>query len=785
MLIELGIRICEAVQRTWEADDRAPRGTARRLAPYTVRVQADGTVSSDDIGLTDNEVDEGDPTAVYKAPEATEGYCGIGSDVFVIAAILFEMATGEPLFKGRRAASGDQLTKGLARRLESVGIPGGLDRRIEGFGTMLQKCLQLDRTHRYPNPVAVARRLEQLRRDARIASVDLAEFLAKGSTPALEVEEAPAAEPVAEPAPPPRPEQHWSLAGSTPGAATDAYSLQEHSLDDRVEATRADPWHTDLESEEQIRERMDQRRMTPVERTGNLKPVTEEPTMAAAVRWFLGRVLLVLTLVLCVVIAIAYFGFFPGGTERQIASAWGSLPEVLRESVPQGWVTGAQAWWVDRPAQDVGHPVGAWTLRRMPEHWRRELALEPPTPPVTAGSPLGEGIVASVEGWSEPKAIEQAGFGRLKLTVDVAGRPRGGNVVVRASRRDGGGDPVEWTADTGQELPPAHYDLELVYREAAAAEDLVGRVSGAVVNAGHATTYIVRLDAPYGFVASEFHLLPDGEFEGGDVTRQVTLAGWPETGDEPIGPPTFELPAGPLIGLTAGLWRLRAVLQEEGRGPSEAWFTDVRVDKNDRTLLRRLDMRRGEVLSPEGPGLRVAASNFGADVSDHATVYVFPAGTAAGNAVATASAPAAHYFDVPIGTWDVQVVYAPDPNEPSFRGVEVLERVVIDPGQVVRRTAELALPVAFVDVRVTDDGEDLSEEVRVLGLNPGADFEGATRLFDTEGPGEHAVHPGEYDVYVQVTIEGAWRRTVFKKVRLTAGDTWKQRLDVAHAVWVE
>ncbi len=784
VLIELGIRICEAVQRTWDNDDQAPGGTERELMPCTIFVGLDGSVSAEDIGLSDLEATAGDPSAVYKAPESIEGHGGIGADVFVLTAILFEMATGEPLFKGRRAESGEQMTKGLQRRLSAVGIPNGLDRRIGGFGSFLQRGLQLDRRHRYPNPVAMGRQLKLIRNDATIDPVDLAEFFA--SSPAGEAEPAPEAEVLSveletEDKPP---EPQWTLAAeSVPG--TNPFNIQEAALDDRVEAARADPWQSDDETEQDIVKRMTARRLTPVERTGQHKLPEEEPTFMGAVRWFIGRVLLVLLLVCCILFAIGYFGCFPGGTERIVASGWERVPEAVRESVPESWVTGVQGWWAERPGQEVGRGVGGWALGVMPEDWRRTLAEEPPTPPPTAGTPTADGVVASVEGWIEPVADGGDGSGRLKLTIDYAGRARGSRVAVVATRADGTGEPIEWTAESAQALPASHYDLALRYQESTVTEPLVGTIAGVVVAAGHATTYVVGLDAPYGFLDAEIALPAEGDFEGGDVTRQVTLSGWPETGERPTEPPAWSLPAGPLIGLEPGVWRVRAVLEEEGRAPSVAWFSDVRVAKGDRTLVRRTDMRRGEPLDPTGPGVRIAATNYGEDVSESTVVFVFAAGANRGGAVAAAQGPAGYYFDVPIGTWDIQLVYTPDPTDPSLRATRLLERVVIDPGQIVRRTEEMNLAVSFVDVRVTAGDEDLSDEVRVLGLNPGASFEGATRLFDTEGPGAHAVHPDTYDVYVQVTVDGVWRTAAFKDVELGAGATWKRRLDAATVRWMD
>ncbi len=777
VVVELGFRICEAVDEAWRVDLGSAEPADRELQPGTIYITGDGWIPIGDLGLSDLEAVHGDPTAVYRAPETLEGHGDHPTaDVFVIGAILYEMATGDPLFAGRRAASGDSLTSGLQLRLSVAGVPDKLDELVKGLGKVVLRCLQLDRSERWPEAGVVGRALQKVQKHSGLDRPDLAAFLA------TEPEEMDEPEPAAdhgieiafgEPEPPPPPAGGGLTALSAEEPAS-PFSLQDEVFDDEEEAAKPDPWAVD-ETEEELVARVGARRLTPMERQKELLD-EDEPTFGKAVKWFIKRVVLVIFLLLLLAFGLAWLGLFPGGTERQAARAWEAIPEGVRGVVPDGWVVGFQTWWVDRPAQDVATPVGQWMLGWMPENMSDALAEEPPTPPPVPGDPELEGIVTGVEGWISPEEGVPPEQGKLTLGLDVGGRARGEKVRVVATSEDGA-TTGEGAGDQPLMLPPGIWDVELIYRESEYTEELRGRLRGVHTTGGWATHFSVKLDAPIGFVKGSF------EREGDDL-EGVRLEAWPEPiEDLPEGDPAWVGDADTLSGIGAGRWLFRATLEEEGRAAASRWFPDVLVDKGERALVQYSAFPRGELLNPTGPGVRIATTNQRRDVSDRSQVFVFSTGVDVHNAVAIARGPAAYYFDVPAGTWDIQVVFQPDPTNPSFRAEKVLEKVVVPDDGVVRETVEFGLPLAEVKVRVRHQEVDVSSSMKVEVIKAGASFEGATRAVDADGAGPHPIEPGTWDVYLELELDDGKLRARFRDVKLKAGDLWEQRLNSTDPVW--
>jgi hypothetical protein len=822
MVLELGIRICDAADEAWRQDLADPEGLERDLHPSTIHLRSDGEIPIVDFGLSDMTQVEGDPSAVYRSPEALEGFGGTrAADVFVLGAILYEMTSGQPLFAGRRAASGDSLTKGLERRLKAVGIPDALDEQVNGLGKVLDRALRLDHAERWPDPGVLGQALRKVQQHSGFYATDAAEFLA--SDPAALVPDEPELPELPDlpdlpepPPPPPTPEPppfgiELSMADDGPADEPvdfgddklSAYSIDEVLIDKAEESAKIDPWAEDLDDEESIRARMSHRRLTPVDADPARKTVKkDEPTFGKAVRWFLKRVVLAILAVLLLALAVAWLGVFPGGTERQVTRAWEAIPEGARDVVPEGWVTGLQAWWVDRPAKDVGRGFGAWLLGVMPEDWAQEMAEEAPTPIPTPGDPTVEGVVVRAEGWISMEEGLPEGEGKVSFGVELGGRARGekvrlvarpaaATVAVAAVADDDDSAASDATppaepntappaaAARGDEemlLPDGFYDLELTYRESEYTEEYTGWIRGIRAAGNHATHFSVTMEAPIGFVKASF------ERDDDDVTERVKLQGWPEPVDEaPVGDPTFVADAGAMFAVPAGRYRIKASVHDEGRAPAISWFEEVRVEVGERIQVRKTDMGLGELLDPTGPGIRIAAENHGRDVADRSQVLVFPTGADPSTAVAVAKGPAAYYFDVPTGTWDVQVVYQPNPADPQFRAEKLLAGVVVAEGAVVRQTVQMELPVAELKVRVRTEDEDLSEGLRVVVIKAGASFEGATRALDGDGAGPHPVAPGTWDIYLlhdEQKLEG-----VFRDVELSSGQRWQKGLLTTDPLW--
>jgi serine/threonine-protein kinase len=160
---ELTLDLARAVQHAHQ------RGILHRdLKPANVLLTEDGTPKITDFGLARRlDVDQGDTrtgavlgTPSYMAPEQAEGRVhdlGPAADVYGLGAILYELLTGRPPFKGTTVLE----TLEQVRALDPVhprALQPLLPRDLE---TICLKCLEKEPAHRYPSAEAMADDLQR------------------------------------------------------------------------------------------------------------------------------------------------------------------------------------------------------------------------------------------------------------------------------------------------------------------------------------------------------------------------------------------------------------------------------------------------------------------------------------------------------------------------------------------------------------------------------------------------------------------------------------------------
>jgi WD40 repeat protein/tRNA A-37 threonylcarbamoyl transferase component Bud32 len=146
----------------------------RDLKPANVMLTSDGVPKIADFGLAKQLTEEGPTqteailgTPSYMAPEQASGKAravGPATDQYALGAILYELLTGQPPFRGETKID----TLEQVRTQEPV-PPRRLNPRVpRDLNTICQKCLQKEPHRRYPTALALAEDLQRFLADKPI-----------------------------------------------------------------------------------------------------------------------------------------------------------------------------------------------------------------------------------------------------------------------------------------------------------------------------------------------------------------------------------------------------------------------------------------------------------------------------------------------------------------------------------------------------------------------------------------------------------------------------------------
>jgi len=171
-VIEMGIAISEGLHHAHELTvDGAPANLVHRdLKPSNVLVTREGLVKVMDFGIakvadagmhTATGVAKGTPA--YMAPEqAAAKPVDRRADLWALGAILYEMASGEPLLQGKTVIEMMMQLLKLPDRLSAPDAMDAVERCVPGLGAVTARLLSAEPIDRYPDALAIADALRNL-----------------------------------------------------------------------------------------------------------------------------------------------------------------------------------------------------------------------------------------------------------------------------------------------------------------------------------------------------------------------------------------------------------------------------------------------------------------------------------------------------------------------------------------------------------------------------------------------------------------------------------------------
>lgn len=173
-LSEIAVQICDGLAHAHSArrDGREIGLVHRDLKPSNVLVSREGHVKVADFGVAKAHFDSSAATGAgvakgtpaYMSPEQARGLSvDRRSDIFCLGAVLYWMACGRVLFRGRTAAAAGAAILNVDKWLKQHAILNEVEDKVPGLGAILGRALHKDPARRYPDARTMAADLELMR----------------------------------------------------------------------------------------------------------------------------------------------------------------------------------------------------------------------------------------------------------------------------------------------------------------------------------------------------------------------------------------------------------------------------------------------------------------------------------------------------------------------------------------------------------------------------------------------------------------------------------------------
>lgn len=174
VLVEIACQICDALAYAHDVKvgDRVLGLVHRDLKPSNVLISRDGHVKLADFGIARATLDGESSTSTgvakgtpcYMSPEQARGLAlDRRSDLFALGSVMYWMATGKILFRGKTAAATTLAILNVDRWLRRNDVVREVEERIPGLGDLLWRSLQREVARRPKDAREVAAELEGLR----------------------------------------------------------------------------------------------------------------------------------------------------------------------------------------------------------------------------------------------------------------------------------------------------------------------------------------------------------------------------------------------------------------------------------------------------------------------------------------------------------------------------------------------------------------------------------------------------------------------------------------------